>query len=237
MATAAAAGNSVALSEWAGKLAVLYGSEPERVRAEVAHLCDGLLSTWLSRAAVPFVERVKAEAERRGLTVDVVSGMPRLAEDRAEQNALLLWLDGWEHYSLFGGFALVPLFEGMGKAGADGFPITPSVVDAPPAADPPPEEREGKGNSPADAQPAGEIDDREELILREMYAAGIFTRRDKLTQPEIVARCQRNANPPTWKKNFSKLVRLGYLESVTGPHGGYWLTADGKTLAKKLLAE
>lgn len=86
---ATAADDTNGPSKWAGTLAKMYGTDPEKVRAAVAHLGDDLLRTWLNRAAVPFVARMKAEAERLGLPVAVVRGMLRLAEDRAEQNACL----------------------------------------------------------------------------------------------------------------------------------------------------
>jgi len=68
-------------------------------------------------------------------------------------------------------------------------------------------EREGAETPP----PAGTEDhnddsplsDRQESILREMFGAGVFSRRARLKQSEIVEKCQRRANPESWKRSFS----------------------------------
>ena len=78
------------------------------------------------------------------------------------------------------------------------------------------------------------LDEREELILVEMFTAGATTEKARLTQAEIVAKCQKNATPESWKRYFAKLSKLDYLASKIGPSGGCWLTSKGKQKAIEL---
>ncbi len=75
---------------------------------------------------------------------------------------------------------------------------------------------------------------RQELILIEMFSADVTKERAKLTQAEIVQKCQRNTDPNSWKRDFSDLKKLGYINSTTGCSGGCWLTGKGMELAQKL---
>ena len=75
---------------------------------------------------------------------------------------------------------------------------------------------------------------RQETILIEMLSLSATSERGRATQPQIVKQCEPSANADSWKRIFSQLVRLGYLDSKVGPDGGCWMTEKGRKAAATL---
>lgn len=109
-------------------------------------------------------------------------------------------------------------------------PVAPAPVAEPvPSTVTPPSVAEAE-----DTHEAEHLNDRHETILVEMLSLEALTQRTRQTQGYIVGKCQRGANPESWKSYFSDLVAWGLVASQTGRGGGCWLTARGKDTAERL---
>jgi hypothetical protein len=77
-----------------------------------------------------------------------------------------------------------------------------------------------------------EPNDRQWLILETMLHHGINSRRRRRTQSRVVQLMKPNRKPETYKRDFAKLTKLGYIHSQSSTGGGIWLTANGVTETK-----
>jgi hypothetical protein len=79
-----------------------------------------------------------------------------------------------------------------------------------------------------------ELTDRQEMILETMLEHGIMSERRRETRADIVRLINRTHKAPTYARDFAALVKRGYLRSLEGPSGGYWLTPTGEAEARRL---
>lgn len=78
------------------------------------------------------------------------------------------------------------------------------------------------------------LTDRQRDCLRVLAEARAFDVDSRLRADDIVVKAEgRGANVNGFKLPLSELVLRGLVTSKTGREGGYWLTAEGRSLAEK----
>jgi hypothetical protein len=111
--------------------------------------------------------------------------------------------------------------------------LTPVVSTITPAAKVTSGSREIAGSEAAEQTDGGsELTDRQTLIIETMMAEEITSHRRRKSRRAIVRLINRTHRESTYGRDFSALVKLGYLQSSEGPTGGMWLTPEGKAAAK-----
>jgi hypothetical protein len=78
------------------------------------------------------------------------------------------------------------------------------------------------------------LTDRCILILEAMLANEITSERRRKSRRQIVQLVNRWHRCASYNRAFAELVRCGYLQSLSGPTGGIWMTPRGKEAAKHL---
>jgi hypothetical protein len=94
----------------------------------------------------------------------------------------------------------------------------------------------GENGTPTAPEEVG-LTDRQMLILETMLEHEITSDKRRKNRQAIVRKVNRTHNWRTYSRDFAALVKLGYLKSREGPHGGMWLTPQGMTEAVRLRLE
>ena len=87
---------------------------------------------------------------------------------------------------------------------------------------------------PVNQTGGGELAGRQRSILETMAEHEVTGERRRKYRADIVKLINRTHKSASYSRDFSALVKLGYLGSLEGPRGGYWLTVTGKTEAQRL---
>jgi hypothetical protein len=83
-------------------------------------------------------------------------------------------------------------------------------------------------------EPAETLTGRARLILETMLEHEITSERRRKKRADIVRLINRTHKSQTYGRVFSDLVKRGYLRSLEGHGGGYWLAPAGRAEAERL---
>jgi DNA-binding IscR family transcriptional regulator len=66
-----------------------------------------------------------------------------------------------------------------------------------------------------------------------MYKIKAVNKKSRATWPKIIAEAVgRTADPNSYTRESTKLMKRGYISSARGRKGGYWLTDKGRETAE-----
>ncbi|MBM3996307.1 MAG: hypothetical protein FJ303_19465 [Planctomycetes bacterium] len=77
--------------------------------------------------------------------------------------------------------------------------------------------------------------DRQCLILETMLQEQITSERRRQTQTAIVRKINSKHKAASYGRDFSKLVKLGFLKSLEGPDGGTWIDPKRKAEVEEIV--
>lgn len=89
-----------------------------------------------------------------------------------------------------------------------------------------------------DLPPPPALTEREAAILDELLGKASYTRETRVTTPTVAVGCDgTTAAAASFKRPVVHLKSLGLVDTVSGCHGGVWLTATGAERARGNRAE